>query len=255
MRKQKIRSRDNLKPVKSHSGFKTFSKYIVVLLSFFLLIGLAYCFKIKNITCLVAGVADQEFCQQLFFLKNKSLFFTNFEQTPLFTSTLVNDQEQVFEPLELVKVLPDTVIINFKKEDPWYKLVINEQTFVVNSRGYLAPDSATFALPQVQLASDYQEQVKADKIDQDLHLLIYGLVHNFEQKSLAISNLTIDHDSSWMQLGKVKYLFEQDVSPALLAAQIKIIQDNLELVKQELNSESESLQVDLRFGLPVVSNN
>ncbi len=209
-------------------------------------------FKVQQIKCLVDGQPNPELCEQLSFLKNKSLFFTRFDQTPLFLSTLVNEQGQVFEPLQIQKRLPDTLLISFLKKDPSYKIKIDQQTYIVNSQGYLAQDSNQFDLPLITMTEAYQNEISAEKIDLDLHQTITDYVEYFNQQELDYNDFKLNKKESSVTVNNTDYIFEDTMLPALTAMKVKLISDDLAKIKQDLTADQEIRVIDLRFDLPVV---
>jgi hypothetical protein len=208
--------------------------------------------KIENINCFVDNQPDPQLCQSLGFLKNKSLFFTRFDQTPLFTSTLVNEQGQVFEPLKFEKKLPDTLIIYFHKQDPIYKLNFEENTFVVNSQGYLAEDSSQFNLPTVNLSDSYHTEIGSKKVATEFHELISNFIEYFNQQELIYNDFRLNKEQSVLRISGIDYIFEDETDAALLAVKIKLINNNLAEMKQDLEVGEEIESIDVRFNLPVV---
>lgn len=221
------------------------------------LIALLFCvtwflLKINKIYCVVDGQEDAQFCQNLEFLHHKSLFFTRYDQTPLFTSTLVNDQGQVFEPLRLEKKLPDTLTVFFHKKNPVYKLSIGEDIYMVNSLGYLADDSNQFDLPTVYLSDVYLSRIDSKKLEIELHNLISNFIEYFNQQKLIYNEFSLNKEQSVLVVDGVDYIFEDTADPALLAAKIKIINNILSDIKQDLEIGEEIELINLRFNLPVI---
>jgi hypothetical protein len=217
----------------------------------FILIG-SYFFRINNIICEVDNSHDPGFCQNLSFLKNQSLFFTNFEKTPLFTTTLINDRGQVLEPINIKKRLPGTLIIFFQIEDPYYKLKLNEQIFIVNSGGYLALDDQFFSLPLVSLSEDYLYLIENDRLDFELHNLIYEFILAFTNQGLDYDQFYLNKDESEIILDGIQYVFEEETDPDVLGVKIGLINDNLEIARQASESQELVQTIDMRFDLPVV---
>ncbi|GEM_PF-1936281 len=230
-------------------------------LNFFLailLIGLIFCitwfcFRIETVYCLVNDQSDPQFCQSLNFLKNQSLFFTRFDQTALYTSTLVNEQGQVFEPIKIEKKLPNTLIVYLYKQDPVYKLKFDNNSYVVNSQGFLAEDTGQFTLPTVDLSSSYTTEIESQQVATKLHQSITNLIEYFNQQELIYNDFSLNKEQSVLRVNGIDYIFEDETDPALLAVKIKLINNDLSEMKQSLKVEEEIDSIDVRFNLPVVN--
>lgn len=230
---------------------KVYQLFGVLFFLLFILVG-SYFFQINHIICEIDNSSDPDFCHDLLFLKNQSLFFTNFEKTPLYTTTLINDRGQVLEPTNIIKRLPDTLIIFFQIEDPYYRLKLDEQTFIVNSGGYLASDDQSFLLPLVSLSEDYFSLIENDRLDPELHSLAYGFILSFSNQDLDYDRFYLNKAESEIILNEIKYIFEDETHPEILGLKIKLINDNLEAIHQASEGQDLVRTIDMRFDLPVV---
>lgn len=224
-------------------------------LSLFLLLVIAsvlavyYFFRITQIEAIVDGEPYEKLANQLSSLKGRSLFFTNYEQTPIFTSTLKNEQGQIFEPQRLEKELPNKLIVYFSLQDPLYRLSWDQELYLVNSRHFLAEDSPEFDLPVVELSDEYADQIKGDKINSNLNHIIQNLIANLKQVQIQPSKIYLDKSDSFIIFKGTKFVFEDGFDKSVLAAKIKIIEVNLDNLK---NISGGINFIDMRFDLPVL---
>ncbi len=213
------------------------------------ILAVYYFFRITQIEAVVDGERFPELEKQLSFLKGQSLFFTNYEKTPLFTSTLKNEQGQIFEPQRLEKDLPNKLLIYFSLQDPLYRLSWDRGSFLVNSRHFLAEDSPEFDLPVVELSNKYADQIKADKIDPNLNYLIQDLIANLNRAQIKPSQIYLDKSDSFLIHEEIKFVFEDQIDKSVLAAKLQVIEVNLENLK---NLTGGIDFIDMRFDLPVL---
>jgi hypothetical protein len=188
---------------------------------------------------------------QLDFLLGQSLFFTNLEKTPLFTTTLVNDKGQIFVPIKIQKKIPGTLIITFQEQDPLYRLLWQNNFYLVNSQHYLTADVAAFELPTVEVSTAYQDKIHPEKIDASLNQQIQNFLQSFQTQQLEFDKFYLNQEESYIIFKGLRFIFEDNADPAVLAAKLKLIQLNLD----QLVSEIDSIKtVDMRFDLPVVKS-
>lgn len=188
---------------------------------------------------------------QLDFLLGQSLFFTNLEKTPLFTTTLVNDKGQIFVPIKIQKKIPGTLIITFQEQDPLYRLLWQDNFYLVNSQHYLTADVAAFELPTVEVSTAYQDKIHPEKIDASLNQQIQNFLQSFQTQQLEFDKFYLNQEESYIIFKGLRFIFEDNADPAVLAAKLKLIQLNLD----QLVSEIDSIKtVDMRFDLPVVKS-
>ncbi len=223
---------------------------IVVVLVSMTLFVLTFAFRIKQVK--VEGVAAQQFPQQqLKFLHNKSLFFTNFEKTPLFTNPIKNEQGQIFIPKKISKKLPSTIIIRFQQEDPLYRLQWRDETYLINSNDFLGQDDDSFDLTLVSVSSNYDHLIKGDKLDSQLNSNIQLLLKYLERNDLHPKEIFLDQHQSYLQVDQTRFIFEDEADFSVLTAKMKTIVANLDYIREQVPDYNE---IDLRFDLPVVEN-
>ncbi len=221
-----------------------------ILLAIF--VAISAVLRIENIECVVDDQSDQNFCQQLDFLKGRSLFFTNFEATPLYQQILTNESGQVFMPVDVSRVLPKKIVIIFIREDPLYRLQINDQVFLVNSRHYLAEDTAQFDLPQVRVSEEYNSLLAQEKIDPEMSRQFYQLVDTLEQLSVRFDYIYFDKEESYVLVNEVKYLFSDQDDLYELAVKIYNILGDFSTVANAVTDGSTVTAIDMRFDSPLV---
>jgi hypothetical protein len=186
---------------------------------------------------------------QLDFLLGQSLFFTNLEKTPLFTTTLVNDKGQIFVPIQIQKKFPGTLIITFQEQDPLYRLLWQDNFYLVNSQHYLTADVAAFGLPTVEVSTAYQDKIHPEKIDASLNQQIQNFLQSFQTQQLEFDKFYLNQEESYIIFKGLRFIFEDNADPAVLAAKLKLIQLNLDQLVANMGSIK---AIDMRFDLPVV---
>ncbi len=245
------KNRRNTKPSKSSSILKIRGLFIAgPLLIAAIFIG-SWFFKISQVTAIVDGEVNPELSSSLNFLQNKSLFFTNLDQTALFTETQRNEQGQIFLPQRIEKKLPGELIVYFTQQGPLYRLNWQENLYLVNSKHFLSEDSPEFELMTVVLSANYQDQITDNQIDPQLNLTIQNLIKALKDYEIQPDKIFLDLAESYLIIEDHKYIFEEQAGKQLLAAKIKIIEthlDKLELTTGAVDS------IDLRFDLPVIKS-
>ncbi len=188
---------------------------------------------------------------QLQFLLGQSLVFTNLEKTPLFTTTLTNDKGQIFVPTKIQKRLPGTLIITFEEQDPLYRLLWQDNLYLVNSQHYLTADVAAFELPTVEVSPAYQDKIHPERIDAIFNQQIQNFLQSFQDQQLEFDKFYMDQKESYITFNGLQFIFEDNTDAAVLAAKLKLIQLNLDQLTTNIGPIT---TVDLRFDLPVVKN-
>ena len=210
-------------------------------------------FKIRNIDCLVEGDGDEIYCSKLDYLLGRSLLFTDLEKTDLFQTVQVNELGQVYLPIAVKKKLPSTLMLEFVKEDPLYRLKIADNIFVVNSYNFLTNDIAQFQLPEIELSTAYNYYIADNKIDSRLNSRLYSLVEGLAQENIVYDGLFIDNESSFLSKNGIRYLFDDNNQLDQLPIKIKLITQDFSQVEASVPLGSKITTIDLRFELPVVS--
>ncbi len=240
--------RDNQNQVKK----RIIKKCVQGLLSLLLIAIVLSLPRIKKLECLVDNQQDDDFCSQLLFLENKSLFFTNFEKTPLFQQVLVNDLGQVFLPVNIQKRLPSTLLITLSKEDPLYRISFEDKTFLVNSMDFLAEDSQQFAVPNIQLSQDYAGCIDDKKLDPALNIRINELTKALKSAGLSFDEIIFDKQNSSLQINGFKFIFSDDENLAFLVSRINLILSDAKSVESQIPDDKKLKEIDMRFDLPIV---
>lgn len=208
--------------------------------------------RIKKIECLVDGQLDDDLCSQLFFLENRSLFFTNFDKTPLFQQVLINDLGQVFLPVRIQKKLPNTLKITLSKEDPLYRISFEDQTFLVNSMNFLAEDTGQFVVPNIQLSKNYSDNIHGKKLDPTLNIRINELTTDLKLTGLNFDQILFDKQNSHMQINGYKFIFSDDETLNFLVSRINLILSDTKNIESQIPGDKKLKEIDMRFDLPIV---
>lgn len=229
--------------------FQFISAFVLILL-----MGLvAYSLKVKQIECLVENVSDQVFCQQISFLKDESFFFRNFEQTPLYQQVLTNEIGQVYMPISIRRKLPGTLLIEFIREDPLYRLILeDEQVYIVNSMDILVPDSKEFKLTDVTFTNDYSHFINNGKIDEALSKKIHTLIERLSQEAIKIERIEFNQHQSLIVTDKLSFLFSDEDDYVALAKKVGYIMNDLVTVQTAVPEDSTMSLIDMRYDLPIV---
>ena len=252
------------KKKRSSFGKKSKRKLLSLILPGLIIIGLiffAWLPRIKTIRCLVLEEPDSQFCQKFGFLKEKSLFFTNLEQTDLYKTNLSNDQGLVYVPIKIKRQLPSTLVIYFQAETPWYLLSWAGKQYLVNSHHQLtavtSPDiKLSSDLIEIELASIYEDKVDEEKqqLDAQLNKQNYDLIQALARHGVKHQRLIIDGPQSYFLDNDIEYVFEFKLSDFdELAIKTKIIQDNLSAIEKDPRNTQAITMIDLRFDLPVIN--
>lgn len=229
-----------------------FSQLFLVLLLLLLFISIAATLRISHIECLVEEKVDKEFCTQLNFLNGKSLFFTNLERTALFQQVLTNELEQVYMPLEVKRELPNKLVIKFIREDPLYRLEFEDQTYLVNSKHYLATDSDEFKLPLITLAEAYGQFIDQDKIDPEQSKKLYTLADSLQQLQVNFEQVYFDGSESYVKTDQAEFLFSDQDDYRQLALNIFHILEEFSKVTAAAEDGQKVVAIDMRFDAPLV---
>ncbi len=237
---------------KSNNKRINFSKnYLIFFLSFGSLLLLAIIPRIKKIECLVDGHSNQDICVQLSDLKNKSLFFTNLEETDLFEQVLINKVGQVFLPIKVQKKLPQTLIITFSKEDPLYRLSFQDEVFLVNSKNFLVEDSNQFNLPSIHLTDFYTDNISGKILDSTLNMKISKLTSDLSESNLIFERIEFDGQNSSLKVNGVKFIFSDD-NLELLVLKVGSILNDFQNIESQIPENQQLEEIDMRFDLPIV---
>lgn len=211
----------------------------------------SYFLRINQVTAVVDGELDTGLSASLDFLHHKSLFYTNLEQTALFSETLKNDQGQIYIPQSIEKKISGELIIYFTQEDPLYRLLWEEKLYSVNSKNFLAEDSPDYGLLTVTLSSDYQDQIHDNQINYQLNQTIQNLIQALEDREIQPEEIILDSTESYLIYAGNKYIFEEQAEKQLMALKISIIHSNL----NDLDLPAGAINfIDLRFDLPVINS-
>lgn len=188
---------------------------------------------------------------QLDFLLGQSLFFTNLEKTDLFTTTLTNDKGQIFVPVKIQKKFPDRLIITFEEQNPLYRLLWQDNFYLVNSQHYLTADLASFELPTVELSPAYQDEIYPERIEPALNHQIQNFLQSFQAQQLEFDKFYLNQKESYINFNGLQFIFEDNTDPVVLAAKLKLIELNLDQLATKIGSIK---TVDMRFDLPVIKS-
>ncbi|MEA2056262.1 MAG: hypothetical protein U9O78_00895 [Patescibacteria group bacterium] len=207
--------------------------------------------RIESITCLVEGKSQADICQQLDSIKNKSLFFFNFDQADFRKKILKNEKGQSFAVLNVEKKLPNKLIIHFDQQDPSYRLLIGNDVYLVNQSNYVSQNDEYFKdLVLVELVENSVNKVTSPKIDSNFNQLMIKLIVELQKLEIEPQLIKINGPESIVKLNNnFIFLFDcNEYEPLILAQKIKLIFANLDI------SQFEQIEsIDLRFNLPVVN--
>lgn len=206
--------------------------------------------RIESVQCLAEGQEVDEICEQLSTLENSSLFFTNLQQSVLFKNTLKNKQGQVFQPVNWKKILPNRLIITFKKEDPEYFLVTKQGQYLVNDQHSLTAADSEFDLKVVEVSAVYSELIHdQNRIDPNLNQNILSLIAELDKTDAKWEKIILDQQHSQIAFDNYVYIFGfEQLEPKRMAIQIQLLEETI----ADTFLPEQVKEVDLRFELPVI---
>ena len=226
---------------------------LLIPLIIFVAMGLILSFlRVSTVSCLVEGAEDPDFCKQMSFLTNESFLFSNLEHSPLFQQVLTNDVGQVYMPISITRKLPGTVIIEFVREDPLYRLFIEDEVFIVNSMDILVPDSEQFSLVDVVLSKDYLQYLNNGKINGELSRKISELVNQLLFREIKVKRIEFNLEESLIVTDLANFLFSDDDDYFSLAVRVGYILNDLATVQAAVPDDSSVSLIDMRYDLPIV---
>ncbi len=214
--------------------------------------GLINYWVIRDIRCLERGEDIPTICKQLEPLKGKSIFFTNLDQSILYSQVLKNQQGQAFQAVDYYKQLPNTLVIDFKKKNPSYRLKFKEEIYLANIHNFLAQDDEQFSsLPMIEITDFYQPQINPPHIEPELNSKLIKLVELCDQFHLPLNTAKIDRSQSELNIDNWQFIFEyEQVDWLQMLPKAKVIIDNLD----QPDHRSAKFVVDMRFNLPVLKS-
>mgnify|MGYP006282891671 CR=1 FL=1 len=214
--------------------------------------GLVNYWLIKQIECSAEGESIPSVCGQLDSLKNKSIFFTNLDQSLLYSQVLKNEQGQAFQPTAYRKVLPGTLKIEFAKKNPSYRLQFGQKTYLANAYNFLSNDDQQFkSLPVIVVSRDYQEKIDPPRIDAEFNQELIDLITTAEQHQLIFYSIEVNGRESVVNTKNWRFKFEYEQSDwNELLAKIKVINNNLD---SNLFDQDRPL-IDMSFNLPILKS-
>lgn len=222
--------------------------FIVISLLYFLLVKF---FVIEKIDCIDLQTDQMFACDHFDDLKNKSLFFTNFDQQDSFKQ-VVYDQanNKIYQIIDYKKELPDKLIVFLSERQLAYRIKIeNQADYLVNVEGRVKENDPQFQLPEASISVNWQDEILVDdQINPQLHHFTYSLLEALKKIEYVKVNFETNEEIKIFLKGSRVAILDYDADPKL--AIIK-----LEMVLNEVDFESfetEVKEIDLRFKMPVL---
>lgn len=221
---------------------------------FFLIILLLlfrFIFVFRQIDCFSADIAlENGVCEKINnHFKNKSLFFTDFENDQIWDELLaVQEYSQVYQYQKINKSLLGKVKLYLIAKQPDYRLVIGQDKYVLNQSNKLKNNQENLNLPTIELTGD-------------INIIDHGyLSEDQHSKFLSLSQALQKY-----QIKAERILWQNDQEIHLFLAEIEVIIDN----NKDFNYQMERLSLvlkqddikavlstkkflDMRFNLPVL---
>lgn len=231
---------------------------ILYVLVWMLLLGVP---RIDKISCNVQdsifankqNVFETQFCDQFNYLRGRALFFTDFYKTPLYSEAIMDETGRVLRPHSISLIYPNQIKISFLREEPIFRVVANDQTFLVNSAQILVADQTTFELPTVEINHEYSDSFQQGaKVPKEIFQLIASLVKHLEIQQLTQAKIKLDQKGFILYIGRGKYLIDSDAKLAMTIAKTRLIHERLDEIVQDKFTADQKLEIDMRFELPVI---
>jgi hypothetical protein len=237
-----------------HHDSSSTPKSISVIIIFFCIVSLLYFlsaefFVIKTIDCIDIQTKQVFGCNHFVELKEKSLFFTDFERQSSFKQVVYADTK-IYQVVSFKKELPGKLLIILSEKQLAYRIKIEDQdSYLVNIEGQIKEDDSNLELAEVSILSSWDSQVLADgKLDSRLDQFIQALLESLEKIDYVKVDFVNQAEIKIYLKGSKVAVLDYDADPQL--AMIR-----LEMVLAEVDFESfetEIKEIDLRFNMPVL---
>jgi hypothetical protein len=183
--------------------------------------------------------------------KNKSLFFTDFENDQIWDDLLADQQYgQVYQYQKINKSLFGEANLILLAKLPDYRLIIGQDRYLLNQNNKLKNDQDKLILPSIEFIGD-------------VLLNEHGyLQETYHQKFLSLSQALKKN-----QIETTKIIWQSDQEIHILTKEIEVIIDdasdfNYQMERLSLILKQENIQevliskkfLDMRFNLPVLKD-
>ena len=227
---------------------------IVRFIFFFLilLVLFRFVFVVKKINCLIEDAfLESGVCERINdHFKNKSLFFTDFENDPIWDELLVEQQYgQIYQYQKISKSLFGAINLSLLAKSPDYRLIFNQNRYILNQNNKLKNDQARLDLPSIEFMGDTTLLEEHGYLNETYH-----------QKFISLSQAMHQY-----QINSQRIIWQSDQEIHIFLEEIEVILDDekdfvyqmerLALILQQNKSENifvEKKILDMRFNLPVL---
>jgi hypothetical protein len=221
-------------------------KFVIII--FFITLAML---RVQNVECAIAGQeCPQEVVNSLQALKGKSIFFINI-QKELNEKNLV-PEFYVYSTFK--KTLPGALTVNFTQERPLYKLVVQEESYILGQSGVFLPqnDKDQF-FPMIIWQEDVGQVIDFDgvigKVEINQHNMFLRVAKNLEANNLQNAIITWkNEDEIFLEIkNKPRLVFDKTSLQTKLDIATTILNS-----RDLINFENSVKEVDLRYNLPVL---
>lgn len=218
-----------------------------------LFISFRFIFIFKKINCSVENAfLESGICERINdHFKNKSLFFTDFENDQIWDDLLADQQYgQVYQYQKINKSLFGEADLVLLAKLPDYRLIIGQDRYLLNQNNKLKNDQDKLVLPSIEFMGDSS-------------LNEHGyLQETYHQKFLSLSQALKAN-----QIETTKIIWQSDQEIRIFTKEIEVIIDdssdfNYQMERLSLILKQEDIQevllgkklLDMRFNLPVLKD-
>lgn len=228
--------------------------FLVLFVFFIFLIALfGLTFRVGEVNCLgVDSTASRQVCERLGEnLRGKSLIFFDFENHELVQSVLLDEVSQErFYIKSFKKFLPRTVEYVFRSQPPLFRLMIDDETWLLDEEGTLKPDDQRQGLITISTRDKNVFYGASGELREQSVIFLVDLINASQGYDLKIENIVID------SLERI-VVYTAEYPDVILdfsqngVKQAKRMQQILSNIFREGN-ELGIREIDLRFELPVM---
>ena len=226
---------------------------IIHLLILTIFLGLLFRFVLvaRHVECFLPGATlEAGVCEKInTALKGSSLFFTDWEQSPVWEN-LLDSQEysQAYQYQDISKSLSGLVTLTLVAKMPDYRLVTSQGSYLLNQSNKLRNDRADLSLLSIQ-AELSPQSLTAGYLDDKLHQQFFLLAQALNQYGFTNSQVEwLSDQEIKIKINNLVILLDNQEDFVYQVDRLRAILDDQEF-KALLGT---GRVLDLRFNLPVL---
>ena len=228
-------------------------KFLIYFLGLFILFR--FLFVVRQIECISENYhLETGVCEMINdYFSGRSLFFTDFENEPIWEQLLANQQfNQVYQYQKIDKAIVGRSKLYLISKLPDYRLLIGDQRYLLNQSNQLKNDQEHLVLPTIKFMGEAQI-VEQGYLMESYHQQFLKLSQAINQEKLSVTNII------WQNDANIELYLSKEIGTTV------VILDNTQNFSEQMHrlalilSDKKSRELiidkkilDLRFNLPVL---